>query len=101
MGIFKDFADMNEREIDQLTTIFKILSDPTRIKLILLLSKGEYCVAELSDQIGTTPSAVSHQISLLRAKRLLHKRKSGKHAYYTLVNEHIGALIAAGRECLR
>lgn len=95
------FSDMNETMLYQLTDFFKVLGDPTRIKLILLLAKGEYCVTELAEQIGTTHSAVSHQVSLMRAKHLLHKRKSGKQVYYTLANEHIGALIGAGQACLK
>ena len=94
------FSDMNETMLYQLTDFFKILGDPTRVKLILLLAKGEYCVTELAEQIGATHSAVSHQVRLMRAKNLLKKRKSGKQVYYAISNEHIGALIGAGQKCL-
>lgn len=95
------FSDMNETMLYQLTDLFKILGDPTRIKLISLLAKSEYCVTELADQIGTTQSAISHQLNLLRTKQLLRKRKSGKQVYYTLSNEYIAALIGAGQNCLK
>lgn len=101
MGTLRDFSDLDETMVYQLTDLFKILGDPTRIKLILLLSKGEYCVTELAEQIGATSSAVSHQVSLMRTTQLLQKRKSGKQVYYTLTNEHIGTLIEVGKACLK
>lgn len=73
----------NETTLRQTADFFKILGDPTRVKLLLLLSQNEYCVSELAEQTGMTNSAVSHQISLLRAKRLLRRHKSGKQVYYS------------------
>ena len=83
----------NETTIWQTADFFKILGDPTRVKLLLLLSQNEYCVSELAEQTGMTNSAVSHQISLLRAKRLLRRRKSGKQVYYSTTKPKIGKLI--------
>lgn len=62
-----DFSFMSEVELDRLTQFFKLLADPTRVRLILLLSKGEWYVRELSDKLGTTQSAVSHQLSMLKS----------------------------------
>ena len=100
-GVMHVFYDMSEETLFELTDLFKILGDPTRIKLILLLANREYCVSELADQIGTTHSAISHQLSLLRAKRLLYKRKSGRQIYYTLAKRKIIILIEAGQMILK
>lgn len=70
-----DFSFMSEVELDRLTQFFKLLADPTRVRLILLLSKGEWYVRELSDKLGTTQSAVSHQLSMLKSNHLVSKRR--------------------------
>lgn len=83
----------NETTLRQTADFFKILGDPTRVKLLLMLSQNEYCVSELAEQTGMTNSAVSHQISLLRAKRLLRRHKSGKQVYYSTTKPKIDKLI--------
>lgn len=95
-----DFSFMSEVELDRLTQFFKLLADPTRVRLILLLSKGEWCVRELSDKLGTTQSAVSHQLSMLKSNHLVCKRRQGKQIYYTLADREIGATIETVRENL-
>ena len=79
-----------------LAETFQALSDPTRVRLLLALSRGECSVGALADQVKVTPSAISHQLRLLRGLRLVRHRRQGKHTYYALDDEHIRRLHAEG-----
>ncbi|MBM4159770.1 MAG: winged helix-turn-helix transcriptional regulator [Ignavibacteria bacterium] len=76
-----------------LTEIFKILGDPTRLKILLALNKQELCVIDIAELLGVTESAVSHQLRLLKTMRLVKLRREGKLAFYSLGDEHIEDLI--------
>jgi DNA-binding transcriptional ArsR family regulator len=77
---------------------FKILGDPTRVKILHALSKRELCVCDISAVITIGQSAVSHQLRLLRGARLVKHRKEGKMVWYSLDDEHISLLLAQGIE---
>lgn len=84
----------NDTEIDDLTNTFKILSDQTRLKIVLALAKEELCVCDLSALVGVSVSAISHQLRLLRNMRIVKKRKDGKMVYYSIDDSHIENLIS-------
>ncbi len=81
-----------------LSEVFKVLGDPTRIKIIHSLSKCDLCVCDISAAIGMTQSAVSHQLRLLRGLKLVKYRKEGKSVIYSLDDEHILGLFNQGME---
>ena len=81
------------REIADLSEIFKVLGDPTRLKIVLALAKEELCVCDLATLINLSVSAISHQLRLLRNLRLVKYRKSGKMVYYMLDDDHIESII--------
>ena len=87
----------NEVAFD-LAEAFKVLSDPTRVKIIFALSKAELCVCDLSALLGMHDPAVSHHLRLLRALKLVKYRKEGRMAYYSLDDEHIEKLFRYGLE---
>ena len=74
------------------------IADPTRLRLLSALSVCELCVCDLAAVVGLSESAVSHQLRLLRALRLVTFRKEGRVAYYRLLDHHAGALIASALE---
>lgn len=85
--------------ISKLTDIFKVLSDGTRTKILLALSKGEQgelCVCDIAHVLGLSLSAVSHQLRMLRSLGLVKYRSEGRMAFYTLDNDHIIRLIEEG-----
>jgi ArsR family transcriptional regulator, lead/cadmium/zinc/bismuth-responsive transcriptional repressor len=86
-------ALLNRETVSDLTETFKILSDPTRLSILLALSKTELCVCDIASLLGATDSAVSHQLRLLRNLRLVKYRREGKMAYYSLCDEHIEDMI--------
>ena len=82
----------------QLTETFKLLGDPTRLKIILALNEEELCVCDLATLLGVTRSAISHQLRLLKNLRLVKFRRDGKISYYSLDDSHINELITAAME---
>jgi ArsR family transcriptional regulator, lead/cadmium/zinc/bismuth-responsive transcriptional repressor len=73
--------------------VFKLLGDPTRVRLVDALTHGERCVCDLATLIGLTESAVSHQLRLLRAARLVRVRRAGRLAFYSLDDHHVVGLV--------
>jgi ArsR family transcriptional regulator, lead/cadmium/zinc/bismuth-responsive transcriptional repressor len=76
--------------------IFKVLGDPTRMRLLCALAQRELCVCDLSAVLGMTQSAISHQLRVLRSARLVRYRKVGKIVYYTLSDAHVTQFIDVG-----
>ena len=87
-----------EPTIQLLAETFRVLGDPTRVKIIFALSQEELCVCDISNLLGATKSDVSHQLRVLRNMKLVKYRKDGKMAYYLLDDVHIKNLFD---ECLR
>ena len=90
--------ELQSHELYVLTEFFKMLGDPTRIHLLFLLMEQKACVSDLANQLGMTQSAVSHQLSLLKANKLVRQRRSGKMIFYTLVDDHVRMVIEKGSE---
>ncbi len=88
----------NENMINDTSEILKILGDPTRLRIVMALTKEELCVCDLSSLANVSVSAVSHQLRLLRGQRLVKHRKQGKMVYYSISDNHIFNIIAAALE---
>ncbi|MEW6511114.1 MAG: metalloregulator ArsR/SmtB family transcription factor [Bacteroidota bacterium] len=79
-----------------LSQTFKMLGDESRLKICLALSRHELCVGDLAGLVGLSESAVSHQLRIMKAMRLVTYRKEGKMTFYMLDDEHIEDLIRLG-----
>jgi ArsR family transcriptional regulator len=79
-----------------LADLFKMFADATRIRIVNALLLSEMCVCDLAVLLGMTKSAISHQLRALRQTRLVKYRKEGKVVYYSLHDDHVGAIIAQG-----
>lgn len=77
---------------------FKVLGDPTRLRIIWALSRREMCVCDLANVLGMTKSAVSHQLSTLRSANLVSYRRDGKSVFYSLADEHVKHMLESGME---
>jgi len=82
--------------VEALADTFRILGDPTRIRIVDALAQGDLCVHELSDKVGISESAVSHQLRLMRTMRIVRGRREGRCVYYTLDDQHILDLFQQG-----
>jgi len=87
--------------VDGLSAFFKILGDPTRIRIMCALDETELCVCDLSSVLGMTKSAVSHQLNTLRAAQLVKYRRDGKNVYYSLDDQHVTDILERAMEHLR
>ena len=82
-----------ERE-ERLTETFRLLADPGRMRIVLKLHAAEeLAVGDLATAAGLSPTACSQQLRLLRTARLVRKRRDGRHAYYSLFDDHVVELI--------
>ena len=83
----------------KLAELFKILGDPTRLKIVeILLLENEMCVNHIAETMGMGQSAISHQLRVLRQARLVTYRKKGKTAYYSLNDDHVEGLVRMGMD---
>ena len=94
-GVQEVAAQMtSEDDISFMAETFKLLSDPTRLRVVQALSHGELCVCDLATLLGVGRTAVSNHLRLLRGMRLVNYRREGKLAYYSLADDHIVTLLA-------
>ncbi len=85
----------------QLSEIFGVLADSTRLKIIATLMSGEVCVCEIAKRLSLQQSTVSHQLRLLRELRLVTNRKQGRTVYYQLCDDHVAALLRQALDHVR
>lgn len=90
--------DMEEDELIDLAELFKIFGDSTRIKILYDLLQGEKNVSEIVSDLDMNQSAVSHQLKILRASKLVTGRREGKQMIYSLADDHVRTIIAMGKE---
>ena len=83
-------------DIDDLTEIFRVLGDPTRVRILDVLSRSEVCVQDLAGALSLSESAVSHQLRLLRGARIVRARRAGRNMFYALDDHHVLALFEQG-----
>jgi len=88
-------------QVDHLAGVFQCLGNPTRVRMLHALFIGELCVCDLAQILSVSVSAVSHQLRLLRALRLVKYRREGKMAYYSIDDEHVRSLLALGLDHVR
>jgi ArsR family transcriptional regulator len=96
-----DIALPDETSVFALAELFKVLGDPTRVRIVSLLQKRELCVHEITEILGVHQTTVSHQLKTLRHTRLVKYRREGRHAYYSLDDDHVEALVEIGLEHIR
>ena len=79
--------------VHALAETFRVLGDPTRVRMLDALSGGELCVCDIASLVGISESAVSHQLRLLRGMRLVRPRRAGRLVYYAVDDQHILELL--------
>lgn len=87
---------MHPRDVDALAETFRVLGDPTRVRILDALAGAELCVCDLATLLGVSESAVSHQLRLLRTMRIVRSRRAGRMVYYALDDQHVTALFDQG-----
>ena len=82
----------------RLASVFKVMGDPTRLRIITALQGGEMCVCDLAAYLNLTESAVSHQLRRLRELNLSKNRREGQILFYSLDDNHVEDLLKTGLE---
>lgn len=88
----------NDETIFDLAELFKVFGDSTRMKIICALLEEELCVCDIASITNSTPSAISHQLRVLKQAKLVKYRKDGKTVYYSLDDDHVKEIYEKGRE---
>ena len=81
-----------------LAELFKIFGDSTRVKILYALLESELCVCDIAKLMEVSQSAVSHQLRVLKASKLVKFRREGKTVYYSLADEHVIRILSQGME---
>ena len=87
-----------EDTLYDLTELFRIFGDSTRIRILYVLFEAEMCVCDIAALLGMTQSAISHQLRALKNARLVKSRREGKTVFYSLADDHVKTIIDQGLE---
>lgn len=83
----------DDEAVGRVAAVFKAISEPSRLKILLALRQGEMCVYHIVEAVGGTQSAVSHQLRILRDNRVIKARRDGQNIVYSLADEHVVAVL--------
>ena len=83
----------SQKMLEEMTGVFKIFGDATRMKILWNLFDKELCVTEISEKAEMSQSAISHQLRVLKEARLIRARRDGKNTFYSLDDEHVKRII--------
>lgn len=85
-----------DEDLINLSDLFKVFGDSTRVKILSALSLNELCVCDIAALLGMTKSSISHQLRVLKQARLVKYRRDGKVVFYSLDDEHIKSIFEQG-----
>ena len=88
----------DEDVLYDLTELFRIFGDSTRVRILYALFEAEMCVCDIAELLGMTQSAISHQLRALKNVRLVRARREGKTVFYSLADAHVRTIIDQGLE---
>ena len=92
---------MAEETLLELAGFFKVIGDPTRIKILTALFVSEMCVCDIAAALSMSQSAISHQLRVLKQAKLVKFRRDGKVVYYSLDDDHVEAILRQGLEHIK
>lgn len=92
-GARRRVPSVSNAALERASRIFRAIGEPSRLRLLALLSQGEACVTELALSEGEEMSAISQRLRVLRAEDIVVRRRKGKHINYALADQHIVDLI--------
>lgn len=87
-----------EETLIDLAELYKMFGDSTRVKILYVLFDAELCVCDIAALLSMTVSAISHQLRILRAAKLVDFRREGKTVFYSLADDHVRTILGMGME---
>lgn len=88
----------SEEVLFDLSELFKVFGDSTRIRILYCLFVSEMCVCDIATLLNMTQSAISHQLSVLKRNKLVKSRRDGKTIFYSLADAHVRTMLDQGVE---
>ena len=88
----------SEDVLFDLSELFKVFGDSTRIRILYCLFASEMCVCDIAALLNMSQSAISHQLSVLKKSKLVKCRRKGKTIFYSLADNHVRLIINQGVE---
>ena len=85
----KPALPLDEKALEKASRLFRALSDVPRLKMLSRLANGEVCVTELAAAEGESMAVISQRLRVLRGEDLVTRRRSGKHVFYALADQHV------------
>ena len=79
--------------VDGMSEFFKVMSDKTRLRILMELQNASLCVMHISDRVGMSQSATSHQLAILRRADLVRVKRQGRSLVYSLSDEHVRLML--------
>jgi len=92
----EEVAQDDKQFLCEVAEFFKVFGDANRLLLLQILMTQEKNVGELAERMDMSPSAVSHQLRILRQSGLVKYRKEGKTVYYSLDDHHVTNILEQG-----
>ena len=89
-----------EDTLYDLTELFRIFGDSTRIRILYVLFEAEMCVCDIAQLLNMNQSAISHQLRVLKQSQLVKFRREGKTVFYSLADGHVRTILSQGMEHL-
>ncbi|MDU2583466.1 MAG: metalloregulator ArsR/SmtB family transcription factor [Anaerococcus hydrogenalis] len=96
----KSFENVSNNDLFDLADLFKVFSDSTRIRILFSLFENEKNVNTISNELGLSQSATSHQLRYLKDSNLVKSRRNGQSIFYALSDSHVEFIIELGLEHL-
>ena len=99
-GIVQSVKDSmpDEDTLFDLSELFKLFGDSTRIKILYCLFASEMCVCDIATLLEMSQSAISHQLAVLKRSKLVSARREGKTVFYALADDHVRTILNQGIE---
>lgn len=94
----KEADDSHDQLMADLADLFKMFSDPTRVRILYILFDGEKCVGDVAEEMEMSSAAVSHHLRMLRQGNLVKDRRQGKEVFYSLADNHVVSILSMGME---
>ena len=91
----------DDETLYDLSELFRVFGDSTRIKILYVLFESELCVCDIARVLDLTQSAVSHQLRILKQSQLVKSRRDGKSVFYSLADDHVYRIINQGFEHIK
>jgi ArsR family transcriptional regulator len=89
----RDAFSPTAEQLARLSAFFKMMGDPTRLKILTELLEDKLCVKHISERVNMSQSAVSHQLALLRSANLVKVSRHGKTQVYSIADEHVRLIL--------